>query len=374
MRDARQLGINAGFDPYRLMMFTRVMRAPALPGSPSLAAASGSDATAAEGDGAEGRMTLAFKESEAWNIYELFHSRYTLHKRAYQHRTANCIEGMLCEVLALANRHVLLQGTDGRQCSLYDACWDMAAYTRMTDSIFQYVEMRTDIPELNPAREVLHKIHTRQHHRYVSESVIDAGSSHSKEQWKEECRSACASWLQGVSAEDCPDEEARAMAHAMTKDDLVVDIVKINYGKGEQNPVDSVVFYGRDDVSVGTTIGAEQVSAMIPHVFQERYLRLYSRVRDKRIKRLARRAFDAYRGKLPTGSLNVPTPCPSPLPPRRPALVSSNVGGGASMMRPSVGVGRVKKRRLVGGAIAVAAKTTAAAPGPGGTPQKKPRD
>ncbi len=59
MRDARQLGIACGFDPNRLMLFTRVMRAP-------------------EGDVDSGQRVLAFKESEAWNIYELFHARCAL--------------------------------------------------------------------------------------------------------------------------------------------------------------------------------------------------------------------------------------------------------------------------------------------------------
>ena len=59
MRDARQLGIACGFDPNRLMLFTRVMRAP-------------------EGDVDSGQHVLAFKESEAWNIYELFHARCAL--------------------------------------------------------------------------------------------------------------------------------------------------------------------------------------------------------------------------------------------------------------------------------------------------------
>lgn len=41
-----------------------------------------------------------------------------------------------------------------------------------------------------------------------------------------------------------------------------------------------VVFYSREDVRLGADIGRDQVSAMIPHCFQERYLRLYSRVRE----------------------------------------------------------------------------------------------
>ena len=43
---------------------------------------------------------------------------------------------------------------------------------------------------------------------------------------------------------------AVSSARRLSEDDLVVDVVKINYGQGDRNPVDSVVFYGRDDVSV----------------------------------------------------------------------------------------------------------------------------
>lgn len=43
----------------------------------------------AEGD-SDGVMIakyeICFHIKEAWNLYELFHTRYTLHKRAYQHR------------------------------------------------------------------------------------------------------------------------------------------------------------------------------------------------------------------------------------------------------------------------------------------------
>ena len=50
MRDAKQLGATISFDPERLMMNTRVMLY-------------------------EGKHRLCFHEKEAWNIYELFHTR-----------------------------------------------------------------------------------------------------------------------------------------------------------------------------------------------------------------------------------------------------------------------------------------------------------
>ena len=32
----------------------------------------------------DGEMQICYHEKEVWNIYELFHTRYSLHKRAYQ--------------------------------------------------------------------------------------------------------------------------------------------------------------------------------------------------------------------------------------------------------------------------------------------------
>ena len=62
------------FDAHRLMKFARVLRF-------------------------EGEPQICFHEKEAWNIYELFHTRYNLHKRAYQHRVACAGEMMMvsCE-------------------------------------------------------------------------------------------------------------------------------------------------------------------------------------------------------------------------------------------------------------------------------------
>eukprot|EP01047_Picozoa_sp_COSAG01_P046723 COSAG01_NODE_4408_length_5059_cov_2.693565_9_plen_87_part_00 len=38
-----------------------------------------------------------------------------LHKRAYQHKTANCLEEMLCDVMDLANDHIKLPGAETAQ-------------------------------------------------------------------------------------------------------------------------------------------------------------------------------------------------------------------------------------------------------------------
>ena len=74
-RDCRMLGISASFDDKRLMKFARVFNVE-------------------KEDGTQ-QAEICFHCKEAWNIHELFHTRYALHKRAYQHRVHMAAELML---------------------------------------------------------------------------------------------------------------------------------------------------------------------------------------------------------------------------------------------------------------------------------------
>ena len=51
----------------------------------------------------DGALNVCFPEKEAWNVYELFHTRYNLHKRAYQHRVARVCTHMMMQALELAD-------------------------------------------------------------------------------------------------------------------------------------------------------------------------------------------------------------------------------------------------------------------------------
>ena len=92
------------FDAHRLMKFARALEL-------------------------EGSLKICFHEKEAWNIYELFHTRYNLHKRAYQHRVACVGEMMLIEAMILADRAGFrpLLGKNKRRLKISEAVNDMSA-------------------------------------------------------------------------------------------------------------------------------------------------------------------------------------------------------------------------------------------------------
>ena len=46
---------------------------------------------------------ICFKASEVYNVYELFHTRASLHQKVYTHRKAKAVEYMVVDALAEAD-------------------------------------------------------------------------------------------------------------------------------------------------------------------------------------------------------------------------------------------------------------------------------
>ncbi|CAH3031842.1 unnamed protein product [Pocillopora meandrina] len=87
-RDCHCLGINNSFDHKRYMKFARVINV-------------------------SGKLQICVRDKEAGNVYDMFHTRNSLFRRAYQHKTSNIIERMITEALLKADRKVLFKGSNG---------------------------------------------------------------------------------------------------------------------------------------------------------------------------------------------------------------------------------------------------------------------
>ena len=61
-----------------------------------------------------GKFIFCFRLfQEVGNLYDMFHTRNTLHRRAYQHKTTNIIDTMITEALVKANDHIKFVGKNG---------------------------------------------------------------------------------------------------------------------------------------------------------------------------------------------------------------------------------------------------------------------
>jgi len=221
-RDCYNVGIKSSYDFARLMNFNRVI------------------------DG-----ELCYHAKEVFNVYEMFHTRYSLFKRVYTHRVGKAVEFMVTDALKLADPIL----------NISDKINNAEEYLYLTDHIIQEI-MRSNDPGLEKAKDILVKFKRRDLYKFVDEIIIP---KEILEHFNKD----------NVRIEDIisyqPDDAE------ITKDDLVFDWLKINYGLQDQNPVDYVKFYSRFNDYESYTIPKNKVSLVVPEQFEENVIRIFAR-------------------------------------------------------------------------------------------------
>ena len=128
-RDCYALGLTKSFDCMRLMKFARVLKVHHGDDSGSSnntdSSMNGNTETAVNMTPTLAKRSTSYTSSpnystttndicyhikEAWNLFELFHTRYALHKRAYQHRVSVAVELMINEAFILADPFITIPG------------------------------------------------------------------------------------------------------------------------------------------------------------------------------------------------------------------------------------------------------------------------
>ncbi|CAG8754854.1 15164_t:CDS:2, partial [Racocetra persica] len=73
---------------------------------------------------------IIYYHKDCYNIYEMFHTRYFLHKIVYKHNIGRAIDHMICDALEEANQYYKFK----------NAIRDPEKYMRLSDSIFYEIE------------------------------------------------------------------------------------------------------------------------------------------------------------------------------------------------------------------------------------------
>lgn len=259
---------------------------------------------------------ICFSSKEVYNLYELFHTRYSLFKQVYSHRVSKSIEYMICDVFHLADPVLKLS----------QASESPESYSKLTDCILKQIETSTD-PDLQAARDLIMRIRRRQLYRLVDETVLPVDVP---------------KVLDEVTPKQILDCYLPSRA-VLSEADLHVQNLRINYAMKDKNPVDSIRFFHKSHPNHSFYIPKHKVSHVIPQHFQERILRVFLR--------------DVTQAKLEAASEAITfflerNNCISPTPPTRSlsspsALTSAQpIRGGSlfSRMRshpPTVSNGRV---------------------------------
>uniref|UniRef100_A0A672LDA9 HD/PDEase domain-containing protein n=1 Tax=Sinocyclocheilus grahami TaxID=75366 RepID=A0A672LDA9_SINGR len=213
-RDCHYLGISKSFDHQRLLMFARV--------------------------------SICYRDKEENNIYDMFRTRYTLHRQAYQHKTVNIIE--IIEIVMLCP-------------FLTDHILEKIVYPG-----FDHNKMsKTD------AREKVNKILKRDLPKFLGEAKLGTKN------FSEVFDSIKDQWTTAVQSIN------------LEVTDFVVD-VHIDHSMKDKNPMNNVYFYSKHD-SNKVFLRTDQM--FLPKTFYERLFRVYYKGPEEKVKE-ARECFKMW--------------------------------------------------------------------------------
>ncbi|XP_070825444.1 deoxynucleoside triphosphate triphosphohydrolase SAMHD1-like [Chaetodon trifascialis] len=253
-RDCYHLGIQNNFDYRRFLKFARVCEA-------------------------DGQKQICVRDKEVGNLYDMFHTRNSLHRRAYQHKVGNIIETMITEAFLEADKHIHFEGSGGKMFTLSTAIDDMEAYTKLTDHVFEQI-LNSSSPELAEARKILRNIVCRRLYKCLGQTQANKPMDVTQEEIR--------SW-EAVLANTVPQTGAQGVR--LEPEDFVVSVILMDYGMKEKNPINNVRFYCKDDPNTAIQICKNQVSKLLPEQFAEQQIRVYCKKTDDRSLEAAKKQF-----------------------------------------------------------------------------------
>jgi HD superfamily phosphohydrolase len=218
----------------------------------------------------DGKRQICTRDKEVTNLYEMFHTRSMLHRRAYQHKTSNIIEEMITEALVAANNHLLIPGTGNAEVKMSEAIRDPVAFTRLTDQVLQQIQLSAN-PNLLKAKEILEKVEKRRLYKHVGQTQAQTVLSKTDAHRIRSEMIACLS----------RDELAGMELPALAEEDIIVLIATFDYGMGHDNPIDRMRFYTKGTPHKADKVRKDQVSQMLPPTFREQQIRVFCGKDDK---------------------------------------------------------------------------------------------
>ncbi|XP_028265921.1 deoxynucleoside triphosphate triphosphohydrolase SAMHD1 [Parambassis ranga] len=253
-RDCYHLGIQNNFDYHRFLKFARVCEV-------------------------EGQKHICTRDKEVGNLYDMFHTRNCLHRRAYQHKVGNIIETMVTEAFLKADPYIQIAGSGGKMFTLSTAIDDMEAYTKLTDHVFEQI-LNSSSPELAGARQILRNIICRRLYKCVGQTQANEPMTVTQENIR--------SW-EAELALSTPQTGPQGVT--LNPQDFVVSVIAMDYGMKEKNPVNNVRFYCKNDLNKAIMIRKNQVSKLLPEQFAEQLIRVYIKRTDERSLEAAKKHF-----------------------------------------------------------------------------------
>ncbi|XP_042265068.1 deoxynucleoside triphosphate triphosphohydrolase SAMHD1-like [Thunnus maccoyii] len=199
---------------------------------------------------------------------------------------------MLClsritEAFVKANGHIWITNTDGEEFTLSTAIDNMEAYTKLTDSVFDEI-LKSSSPELAEARKILERIYSRQLYKFLGQTkALQKKKIRNDERYIDVTKEIISTWKKEL-AQALPQTDAQ---DGLKPEDFEIIKVTMNYGKRDQNPVNDVYFYSKNDHTRAFQIPQEQMSELRPTCFSETLIMVYCKRTDDKSLEAAKKHF-----------------------------------------------------------------------------------
>lgn len=191
---------------------------------------------------------ICYNMKDSMNLYELFSTRYKLHKMCYSHRVCKAVEYMVVDIMIAAEPifHYSQQ------------IHNPIKYLYLTDNIISYIEQCEDT-RLDTAKQLIYRLKIRKLYKMAIELTLP----HSDK-----------TLVRTITTLDILDHDQSKLLNAH---DVIVQNLKLNYALNEKNPVKHVHFYHKHNMNKKFVIQKEEASILIPSVFQEVVIRVFLR-------------------------------------------------------------------------------------------------
>ncbi|XDV16809.1 hypothetical protein PO909_016345 [Leuciscus waleckii] len=229
--DCYYLGIPNGFDHERLLKSARVCDM-------------------------NGRKHICFRDKVAENIYGMFHTRYTLHRQALQHKIGyiidvkfySCSQMYVYLFRYIRIRDAFVQANGPLKIS--NAINNMLEYTELTDHIFDQI-LNKPMECIDSARSILGDVLDRKLPKFVGEARLK----------EDELKH-----MHGDSS------RAQPVKAFKTK---VYQVLEMGFGEVGNEPIENVHFYSKNEPNKAFKMEKYQVSSLKPRKFHEWLVRVY---------------------------------------------------------------------------------------------------
>ncbi|XP_046842768.1 deoxynucleoside triphosphate triphosphohydrolase SAMHD1-like [Xenia sp. Carnegie-2017] len=252
-RDCANVGVKSTFDHRRYFQNVRIMSNPD-----------------------NQQLQICVRDKEVFNLYELFHTRWSLHQRVYQHKTKAPIEDLLFQAFEKVDE--VMKISDAVKKAVKDR--DMGQYCVLTDSILHDI-LRNETPVFKEAQDLIKRIQNRKIYKFCGQSrqILRPESKDDSPSLQEsKDKSSSPELKDDEICTKIAEDLAQNSEGKLKKEDTFVFPVKINFGMKGKNPIDAVMFFNKSLEVI--RIKREQVSGILPRDFEDKYFRVYARNPD----------------------------------------------------------------------------------------------